>query len=92
MDETQDHRSEIMINAVLRQTQFNAVPLRNVVGVGNFTAYQVCVSRGKVLATPISVQDFIQDSPANASRYDATEPEPVSVTRQRSWFRQVLGS
>ena len=81
-----------MINAVLRQTQFNAVPLRNVVGVGNFTAYQVCVSRGKVLATPTNHEDFINDSPANASRYDATAPEPASVTQKRSWFRQVLGS
>jgi hypothetical protein len=79
-----------MINAELRQTQFNAVPLRNVVGVGNFTAYQVCVSRGNVIATPTAMEDFIKDSPANASRYDGNEPEPASVTRERSWFRRVL--
>ena len=81
-----------MTNAILRETRFDAVPLRNVVGVGNFTAYQVCVSRGNVLATPTTNEDFIKDSPANASRFDASDPEPASVTRMRSWFRNMLDS
>jgi hypothetical protein len=73
----------------LRQTSFEAVPLRNVVGVGNSTAYQICVTRGKVLATLGSLEEFTNDSPSNSSRYD-DNPEPASVTQTRSWFRRVV--
>ena len=73
----------------LRQTSFEAVPLRNVVGVGNSTAYQICVTRGKVLATIGSLEEFTNNSPSNSSRYD-DNPEPASVTQTRSWFRRVV--
>ena len=76
----------------LRQTNFDVVPLRNVVGVGNTTAYQICVSRGKVLATLGSIEEFITDSPMNASRYEDDKPEPASETQKRSWFRRVINS
>ncbi len=74
----------------LRQTQFDVVPLKNVVGVGHTTAYQICVSRGPVLATLGSLEEFITDSPMNASRYDDNQPEPASDTQPRSWFRRVI--
>ena len=73
----------------LRQTQFDAVPLRNVVGVGNTTAYQISVTRGDVIATFGALQEFVNDSPANASRFENDKPEPASVTHMRSWFRRV---
>ena len=76
----------------LRQTRFNAVPLRNVVGVGNTTAYQIHVTRGKVIATLETIEEFVNDSPANASRYEDNRPEPASATPRRSWFRRVIGS
>jgi len=81
-----------MNSTQLRQTNFDVVPLRNVVGVGSTTAYQICVTRGKVLATIGSLEEFINDSPVNASRYDDNKPEPASVTQPRSWFRSVIGS
>lgn len=74
----------------LRQTNFDVVPLRNVVGVGNTTAYQICVSRGEVLATLGSIEEFITDSPMNASRYEDDNPEPASEAQKRSWFRRVI--
>lgn len=74
----------------LRHTRFDVVPLRNVVGVGNNTAYQISVTRGETLATIGSLQEFVNDSPANASRYENNEPEPASVTHARSWFRRVM--
>jgi len=74
----------------LRHTNFDVVPLRNVVGVGNSTAYQICVTRGKVLASLGTLDKFVSDSPANASRYDDSNPEPASVTQTRSWFRRVM--
>ncbi len=74
----------------LHQTSFDVVPLRNVVGVGNSTAYQICVTRGKVIASLGTLEDFVNDSPVNASRYDHDNPEPASETQTRSWFRRVM--
>ncbi len=73
-----------------RQTFFKAEPLRNVVGIGNVTAYQISVSRGPTVGTFGSLDEFVNDSPANASRYDGRSPEPASETQPRSWFRRVL--
>ena len=81
-----------MSQTKLRQTRFNAVPLRNVVGVGNTTAYQIHVTRGKEIATIETLEEFANRSPANASRFDNDHPEPASVTRPRAWFRRVIGS
>lgn len=75
-----------------RQTQFKAEPLRNVVGIGNVTAYQICVSHGPAIGTFGTLEEFVNDSPANASRYEERNPEPASVVQPRSWFRRVLGS
>ena len=75
-----------------RQTQFKAEPLRNVVGIGNVTAYQICVSHGPTIGTFGTLEEFVNDSPANASRYEDSNPEPTSVARPRSWFRRALGS
>ena len=74
----------------LQQTNFDVVPLRNVVGVGNSTAYQICVTRGKVIASLGTLEDFVNNSPANASRYEDGNPEPASATQTRSWFRRVM--
>ena len=75
-----------------RQTQFKAEPLRNVVGIGNVTAYQICVSHGPAICTFGTLEEFVNDSPANASRYEERNPELASVVQPRSWFRRVLGS
>lgn len=49
----------------LRQTTFDAVPLKNVVGVGNSTAYQICVTRGKVHATMGKLDMLANEAAAN---------------------------
>ena len=76
----------------LRQTRFDVVPLRNVVGVGNVTAYQISVSRGRTIATIGSLEDFVNDSPQNASWYEDNEPELSSVISNKNWFRRVISS
>lgn len=83
--------SDTMKAIQYRQTQFKAEPLRNVVGIGNVTAYQICVSHGPTVGTFGTLEEFVTDSPANASRYDDSNPEPASVAQPRSWFRRVLG-
>jgi len=76
----------------LCQTSFDVMPLRNVVGVGNTTAYQICVTRGPVIATLKTLEELTNHSPVNASRYQDNKPEPAPtrVTQQRSWFRRVI--
>ena len=85
-------RSDMMNAIEYRQTQFKAEPLRNVVGFGNVTAYQICVRRGPAIGTFGTLEEFVNDSPANASRYEDRNPEPASVAQTRSWFRRVLCS
>ena len=74
----------------LHKTRFDVTPLRNVVGVGNVTAYQIRVSRGPSIATLGTLEDFTKDSPLNASRYDDNNPEPASDMATRHWFRRVI--
>jgi hypothetical protein len=55
----------------LRNTVFNAVPLKNVVGIGNSTAFQIHVSQGKVHATMGQFEDLakltaLNETPSNA--------------------------
>lgn len=74
----------------LRQTRFDVTPLRNVVGVGNVTAYQIRVTRGPAVATLGTLEEFVNDSPLNASRYEDNNPEPTSDMARRQWFRCVI--
>ena len=60
-----------MNNTELRHTVFDVVPLRNVVGVGNSTAYQICVTRGKVHATIGKLESLVNEAAAND--YHSTE-------------------
>ena len=74
----------------LHKTRFDVTPLRNVVGVGNVTAYQICVTRGPVLATFGTLEEFVNHSPLNASRYEDDNPEPASEMAKSHWFRRVI--
>lgn len=80
----------MMNQTELRHTRFDVTPLRNVVGVGNVTAYQICVTRGQVLATIGALEEFVKGSPLNASRYEDNNPEPASVPAKGHWFRRVI--
>lgn len=69
----------------LRQTIFKAVPLKNVVGVGNSTAYQISVSRGKVHAT-MGQLDYANREPAN----DSPSAHVASVHQPRRVFNRIF--
>ncbi|MEJ2383097.1 MAG: hypothetical protein P8Y54_01725 [Xanthomonadales bacterium] len=57
----------------LRQTVFDVAPMKNVVGIGRATAYQIHVQYGSVLAKPVRRGQFIAQPAANdgASRDSA---------------------
>ena len=49
----------------LRQTVFEAAPMKNVVGIGRATAYQIHVQHGPLLATPVRRAAFARQAAAN---------------------------
>ena len=49
----------------LRLTVFDVAPMRNVVGIGRATAYQINVQTGPVLAKPVRRAVFASQSAAN---------------------------
>ena len=70
----------------LRHTRFDAVPLKNVVGVGNSTAYQICVTRGKVHATMGKLETLLNEVAAN----DNHSTTPVRQIQPRSVLGRVF--
>ena len=49
----------------LRLTVFDVAPMKNVVGIGRATAYQIHVQHGPVLAQPVRRALFIRQQAAN---------------------------
>ena len=70
----------------LRQTTFDVVPLKNVVGVGNSTAYQICVTRGKVHATMGKLDMLANEAAAN----DDHSTQNVRQFQSRSVLSRVF--
>lgn len=69
----------------LRQTVFDVVPLRNVVGIGKAAAFQIHVRHGSVLATPLRSNDLARSAAANES----LEAVATSAGRLRTLFRRL---
>jgi hypothetical protein len=70
----------------LRQTVFDVAPLRNVVGIGKATAYQIHVRRGPVIAAPVAAADFARRPAAN----DAQAAEARTAPGRGSLLRRLL--
>ena len=69
----------------LPQTFFTAVPMKNVVGIGNSTAYRISVTRGKVHAT-MGQLEFADLEAAN----DAEEARVIPVHRPRQILSRIF--
>ena len=69
----------------LRQTVFDVVPLRNVVGIGKAAAFQIRVQHGRVLATPLRSNDL----PRSAAANDAPEVAAKPAARLRTLLRRL---
>ena len=80
------------MQTIIRQTIFQAQPLKNVVGVGNTTAYSIVVSQGSTLGTFGSVSVPAQAEVLNDSRYSWNAAREPGRTRIISWFRSALAT
>lgn len=72
----------------LRETVFHIEKLRNIVGLGNCTAYQICASPGKTLGR-------IGRIAGDGLRQGANEASYATVSADRpagGWFIRVLRS
>lgn len=72
----------------LKQTRFEAIPLKNVVGIGNSTAYQISVSVGQQIGT-IGCLDDLRDTSASNEPNSMNHRKEAAGSR-RSWLRAIL--
>lgn len=77
-----------MSKVKLNQTAFDVVPLKNVVGVGNSTAYQISVIRGKLLGDMGQLNELTSRPAINDSNFSHYRNE--AADEGRSWFRRAL--
>ena len=68
----------------LRQTVFEVAPMKNVVGIGRATAYQIIVQQGPLLATPVRRADFSRQAAANDGY---RKPSLADRIRSSAWGR-----
>ena len=76
----------------LHQTLFQAQPLRNVVGVGDVTAYQIAVSQGITLGTFGEVVVPAQAEICNDPEFDRKIVRNAGRFPPVSWFRRMLAT
>ena len=70
----------------LRETVFHIEKLRNIVGVGNCTAYQICTSPGRTLGRIGRIAgDELRQAANQASRAEARADRPAG-----GWLIRVL--
>lgn len=72
----------------LQETRFEAIPLKNVVGIGNSTAYQISVSTGNLLGTMGPLEELRLKSAGNEPNFENYRKEDAGC--RRSWLRSVL--
>ena len=77
-----------------RQTQFKAEPLRNVVGIGNVTAYQICVSHGPAIGCvldgfPPGLEISAEEIRADLSRRATGKSRHTSQRREKDDVKEV---
>lgn len=80
------------MQSTMRQTIFQVEQLKNIVGVGNTSAYQIIVTPGTALGTlglvTVPAHAEICNEPVFAQN-SANEP---SVSPAASWFRRILAT
>ena len=81
----QEPRDWNMNQNELRQTAFDVVPLRNVVGIGRAAAFQIRVQHGRVLATPLLSNELARSAAAN----DAPDATATPASHLRSLLRRL---
>jgi hypothetical protein len=76
----------------LHQTRFNVEPLKNIVGVGDITAYQIVITTGPALGTIGSVSVPAQAEICNDPDFDKNSDAASGLGHLASWFRRALAT
>jgi len=76
----------------LRETVFHIEKLRNIVGVGNCSAYQICTSPGQSLGRIGRVADDSVRHAANADSYEAVGRISGTAESAAPWFVRMLNA
>ena len=76
----------------LHQTIFNVEPLRNIVGVGDITAYQIVITTGPALGTIGSVSVPAQAEICNDPHFGKNFDAASGLGHLASWFRRALAT
>ena len=81
-----------MIHQNLQYTVFHIEPLKNIVGVGSSTAYQICTTPGKSLGHMGAVIDAEIQKASNDHLYTQDSNGMHKTGVNVSWFRRLLST
>ena len=81
-----------MIHQNLQHTVFHIEPLKNIVGVGGPTAYQICTTPGKSLGQMGAVIDPEIQKASNDHLYTQDSSGMHKTGVSVSWFRRLLST
>jgi len=81
-----------MIHQNLQHTVFHIEPLKNIVGVGSSTAYQICTTPGKSLGQLGAVVDPEIQKVSNDHLYTHDSSGIHKTAVNVSWFRRLFST
>ncbi|NCF64162.1 MAG: hypothetical protein GWP58_15035 [Gammaproteobacteria bacterium] len=81
-----------MIHQNLQHTVFHIEPLKNIVGVGSATAYQICLAPGKTLGQIGAVIDPAIQKASNDHLYAQGSNMLRKTEVNQSWFRRLVST
>jgi len=76
----------------LNQTVFHVEPLKNIVGVGNTSAYQIVICSRLALGTVGTVSIPAYAEICNDPNYNTNSADASGESRLGSWFRRRLAT
>jgi hypothetical protein len=76
----------------LQQTRFHVEPLKNIVGIGDITAYQIVITTGPALGTIGSVSVPAQADVCNDPNFGRNYDAASGMGLLASWFRRTLAT
>ena len=80
------------MQSTIRQTIFQAEPLKNIVGVGNTTAYQIVATPGPALGTIGIVTVPVHAEICNDPIFARNSANESGESDRSSWFHRVLAT
>ena len=76
----------------LQQTRFQVEPLKNIVGVGEITAYQIVITPGPALGMIGSVSVPAQAEVCNDPSFGKNSIAASEMSHLTSWFKRALAT